>query len=310
VFTSTRNRAHTLHRPFESLQAQTFRDFEWLIIDNGSTDGTPELVARYQAEADFPIRYLWQEDAGKHGSINRAVPIAEGELFLILDSDDACVPTALERFKYHWDQIPADRRDRFTGVTALCLDESGELVGTRFPFDPTDSDSREIRYRYAVKGEKWGFHRTDVLREHLFPETPGYVGLIPSSTVWSEISRSYRTRYVNEGLHIYWQDQAGALSRPASRLADAYGGMIETEAILNHDLSFFSDDPVEFIIKTIKYIRSSLHSGRGPIGQWRALTTAKGRILWLAILPTGVLVYLLERLGFADQVRAIRLRLT
>src|SRR6478752_7327190 len=129
VFTSTRNRAHTLDRPFRSLQAQTFRDFEWLIIDNGSTDGTPELVARYQAEADFPIRYLWQEDAGKHGSVNRAAPIAEGAFFLILDSDDGCVPVALERFKYHWDQIPADRRARFTGVTAHCLDESGEVVG-------------------------------------------------------------------------------------------------------------------------------------------------------------------------------------
>src|SRR6476660_9681351 len=87
VFTSTRNRAHTLDRPFQSLKAQTFRDFEWLIIDNGSTDGTPELVARYQAEADFSIRYLWQEDAGKHGSVNRAAPIAEGAFFLILDSD-------------------------------------------------------------------------------------------------------------------------------------------------------------------------------------------------------------------------------
>src|SRR4051794_24520469 len=103
VFTSTRNRAHTLERPFHSLKAQTFRDFEWLIIDNGSTDGTRELVERFQSEADFPIRYLWQEDAGKHGSLNRGIELAEGELFLILDSDDGCVPEALERFKYNWE---------------------------------------------------------------------------------------------------------------------------------------------------------------------------------------------------------------
>ena len=73
-------------------------------MDNGSTDGTPELVERYKSEADFPIRYFWQEDAGKHGSMNRAVDLAEGEFFLTLDSDDGCVPTSLERFKTHWER--------------------------------------------------------------------------------------------------------------------------------------------------------------------------------------------------------------
>ena len=134
-------------------------DFEWLIVDNGSSDGTAELIERFKSEADFPIRYFWQEDQGKQGSMNRAVQLADGKLFLTLDSDDGCVPDALERFKYHWDSIPESIRDGFTGVTALCFDEHGELVGTRFPDDPTDSDSREIRYRYKVEGEKWGFHR-------------------------------------------------------------------------------------------------------------------------------------------------------
>jgi len=309
VFTSTRNRAHTLERPFQSLLAQTFRDFEWLIIDNGSTDGTCELVERFQAEADFPIRYHWQVDAGKQGSMNRAVQIADGELFVTLDSDDGCVPTALERFKHHWDSIPEDERGGFTGVTVLCYDELGRLVGTPFPHDPTDSDSREIRYHYKVKGEKWGFHRTDVLREHMFPEIPGYSGLIPFSFIWSEIARTYKTRYVNEPLHIYWQDQVVSLSRPTSRMDDAYGGMLETEAILNHDMVFFAEDPKEFVIKAIKYVRSSSHSGRGLRAQWTALSDPRGRVLWLAVLPMGWLAYRLERLGMAVWVHRVRLLL-
>lgn len=309
VFTSTRDRAHTLDRPFRSLMAQTFRDFEWLIIDNGSTDGTAELVKRYQVEADFQIRYYWQEDAGKHGSMNRAVALARGDLFVTLDSDDACVPTALERFKYHWDTIPVEISDDFTGVTVLCNDQYGRLVGTPFPRDPTDSDSREIRYRYKVQGEKWGFHRTEVLRQHTFPETPGYSGLIPFSTIWGEIARSHKTRYVNETLHIYWQDQEVSLSRPISRVDDAYGGMIETLAILNHDMVFFADAPKEFVIKAIKYVRSAFHSGRGPRAQWRALSDWRGRALWVATLPAGWFVYELERFGLADHVRRVRLLL-
>jgi glycosyltransferase involved in cell wall biosynthesis len=307
IFTSTRNRAHTLHRPFEALKAQTFRDFEWLVIDNGSTDGTTELIERYAAEADFPIRYYWQEDAGKQGSMNRAVKIARGALFVTLDSDDGIVPTALERLVANWESIPAGSRDRFTGVTALCLDEHGALVGTRFPFDPTDSDSREIRYRYKVRGEKWGFQRTDVLRKHLLPDIPGYRGLIPFSTIWSEIARSYKTRYVNEGLHVYWQDQEVRLSRPTAWSDDALGSMIEAGSIVRHDVAFFRDDPIAFVIMAIKYSRSAFHSGVGIREQWVEMDNLPARMLWVATLPAGWLVHWLERFGLASVVHRIRL---
>ena len=66
VFTPTYNRAHTLHRVYGSLKVQTFRDFEWLIVDDGSTDDTEALVKQWQAEANFPIRYIWQKNSGKH----------------------------------------------------------------------------------------------------------------------------------------------------------------------------------------------------------------------------------------------------
>ena len=307
VFTSTRNRAHTLHRPFESLKAQTFRDFEWLVIDNGSTDGTTELIEGYAAQADFPIRYHRQEDAGKQGSMNRAVMMAEGALFVTLDSDDGIIPTALERLWANWQSIQVSARDRFVGVTALCLDEHGALVGTRFPFDPTDSDSREIRYRYKVKGEKWGFQRTDILREHLLPVVPGYRGLIPFSTIWSEIARAYKTRYVNEGLHIYWQDQEVRLSRPTAWSDDALGSMIEAGSIVRNDVRFFREDPVAFVIMAIKYSRSAFHSSVGIWAQWVEMDNAPARALWAATLPAGWLVHWMERLGLASAVRRIRL---
>lgn len=170
VFTPTFNRAHTLHRAYESLKAQTFRDFEWLIVDDGSNDNTKALVEKWQMEASFPIRYIFQENQGKHVAFNHGVELAEGELFLTFDSDDACVPVALERFKYHWDNIPLNEQNNFSAVTALCKDQKGTLVGDKFPLDITDSDSLEIRYKYKVKGEKWGFHRTDILKQFPFPD--------------------------------------------------------------------------------------------------------------------------------------------
>ena len=68
VFTPTYNRAHTLHRVYDSLCAQTLRDFEWLVIDDGSTDGTADLIANWAKSADFPIRYFKQEHSGRHGA--------------------------------------------------------------------------------------------------------------------------------------------------------------------------------------------------------------------------------------------------
>ena len=299
VFTGTRNRAHTLPRVYDSLCRQTIRDFEWLIVDNESTDGTRELVEGWQKAADFPIRYLWHQNRGKHGSQNRAIGEARGELFVTLDSDDPCAPTALERFRYHWQSIPADQRARFSGVTSHTLDGNGRINGTLFPFDPTDSDSLEIRYRYRVVGEKWGFQRTDVMREFPLPEIPGYTGLMPSSITWGAIARHYRMRFVNEALKTWSSDQAGSLSRPGDRIADAPGAMIEAQETINHDLRWLPRAPLRFYLKAAKFTRSALHVGVGLTGQAERLTSWPTRLLWLSALPVGFGLYVAERLRVA-----------
>ena len=86
VFTPTYNRAHLLPRLYESLVKQTYRDFEWIIVDDGSSDNTAEVINEW--DADFPIRFFRKENGGKHTSINLGVEKADGELFFIADSDD------------------------------------------------------------------------------------------------------------------------------------------------------------------------------------------------------------------------------
>jgi glycosyltransferase involved in cell wall biosynthesis len=208
VFTPTFNRAHSLPLVYKSLKNQTFRDFEWLIVDDGSTDNTKELVEQWEKEADFPICYFYQENQGKHIAFNWGVKLARGELFLPLDSDDQCVPEALERFWFHWNNIPEHLRDVFSGVTCLCRDENGNIVGDKFPKDVMDSDELEIAHKYKVRLEKWGFHRTDVLKEFPFPEPP-QVGLIPESIVWNAIALHYKKRFINEALRTAFAGPGG-----------------------------------------------------------------------------------------------------
>lgn len=304
VYTGTRNRAHTLHRPYDSLRSQTYRDFEWLIVDNDSNDGTTELVATWQAEADFPIRYIKHENRGHHGSSNRGVQEARGELFLTLDSDDGCVPDALERLKARWDEIPAEERGRFSAITALCVDENGKATGPPFPTDPTDSNPTELRYRFHVVGEKWGFQRVDVMRAHPYPTIPGYTGMMSGHLVWGEIGRTYLTRYINEYLGIIFLDQPDALTKGAPRdlARDAIGETLEARAVIDLHLRYFRYDPIGYYLKAAKYSRSAIWAGQSLREQGAALTHLASRLLWVAAIPVGFAVYVGERTGLTRLV--------
>src|SRR5579859_6080469 len=116
VLTPTYNRAHMLGSVYQSLCAQTLPDFEWIIIDDGSTDRTRDMVVTWKPF--FPIRYFWKPNGGKHTAINKGVAEARGEFVLFFDSDDTCVPQTLERFDYHWRQIPDPAG--FASLSCLC----------------------------------------------------------------------------------------------------------------------------------------------------------------------------------------------
>ena len=109
-----------------------------------------------------------------------------------------------------------------------------------------------------MKGEKWGFHRTDVMREFPLPEIEGYTGLVPSSVAWNAIARKYKTRYVNETLKTWSQDQPTSLSRPANELVFVPGELIATRDMLNHNLRWLRYDPWTFYIYSVFYTRNAL----------------------------------------------------
>lgn len=307
VFTATYNRASTLPRVYESLRCQSFRDFEWLIVDDGSTDDTASLVAKWQEQSDFLIRYLPTEHEGMSAARNLGVQQAKGTFFLMLDSDDACVPNALERFKYHWDSIPLAQRASFSAVTALCVDQYGNLVGDEYPDSPTDSNTIESRYRLRVKGEKWGFHRTDVLRRFPFPV--GDELYLPESLVWHAISREYKTRYVNERLRIYWCNEANRsdqVSRHQPFAVGAPGTVLFLTQTLNHDIGWFRVAPGQFVWEAMQYCRFSFHAGRSCIAQVRALENALAWLLWGVTVPMGYVVYRMDRHGISKQLKRFR----
>ncbi|MBE2284914.1 MAG: glycosyltransferase family 2 protein [Prosthecobacter sp.] len=286
VYTPTFNRAHTLHRVFDSLQAQSCRDFEWLVIDDGSTDGTAALMARYQQEATFPLRYLQEPHRGAHHAHNLSLRESRGELWVKLDSDDGCVPQTLERLKNHWESIPLELRDQFSGVTGLCLDQNGTLVGSRFPSDPLDCSAAELEYVHKVRGEKWGCLRLDVLRRFPYPE--GVSGnFIPESFIWCQVSKIFKTRHFNEALRIYWMDAPSLVHGRSDPRTNAAGHRLMFKTVLDLESGWFFSAPLRLLRAAVQYSRFAWLSGRGLARQFFELNSLGGRLLWLMALPGG-----------------------
>lgn len=295
VFTATHNRAHTLDRVYKSLREQTFRSFEWVIVDDGSTDGTLSLVQSWCAEADFEIKYIRQSKGGKHVAFNRGVTAASGRFFLSIDSDDSCVPDALERLHLIWMSIPDDRRPFFTGVSVLCKDQTGKVIGSRFPNEVLDSDSLEIRYRYKVKGDKWGFHRIEVIRHFPFPEVAA-VNFVPEGIVWSRIARKYKTRFANEVLQICSRGVDQLTRRDVRQPAADTALALWHKEILNTELDYFRYHPASFLRSAVHYSRFSLNAGVTMREQLRGLGSALATALYACAAPLGAALHLYDML--------------
>ena len=295
VFTPTYNRAHTLPRLYESLKHQTFCDFEWLIVDDGSTDNTRDLVTTWQkcTSRKFPIRYFWQENAHKKAAFDRGVNEANGELFYNFDSDDEMLPRALELLDRHWQDIPEAERLTFTGVTGLCINENGDIIGTRFPMDVLDSDSQEIFYRYKLKGEKSGFHRTDVLRQFRFPLN--VKGLVPENIVWSAIATSFKTRFVNDPLRVYHYEPISILRSAGGAEQNSDGMSLLDREILCNELRWFCYNPLWFLKTAANYSRFHLHLSKTQPGKRWPLKGIAPRLLVAMMWPIGTLLFWLDR---------------
>lgn len=200
IFTPTYNRGYTLHRLYQSLIAQTEQDFEWLIIDDGSEDHTRTLIEDFQKENKILIRYYWQENGGKQRAINKAVKLAEGELFFIVDSDDYLIPEALEKVHVEWLEI------QHKGNAGLCFRRleasTGRVLGERFPFEKFDTDSLELTYNYKGNLDKAEVFCTALLKNFPFPEIEGE-NFVPEALVWFRIAAAgFKLRVIDQGIYV------------------------------------------------------------------------------------------------------------
>lgn len=200
VFTPAYNRAYIIENLYRSLQRQAFTDFEWLVVDDGSSDNTQELFEKWvQEDNPFPIRYVRQKNGGKCRAINRGLALAEGELFFTIDSDDYMTDDALEKV-VHWEAgLPKDQN--FCGIIANRGYSSTYTPNTLFEGEYLDGDAFNIYNN--IDGERALIFYTEIHKKYLYPEYDGE-NFMTEAVTWNRMAHDgYRVRYYNDIIWIY-----------------------------------------------------------------------------------------------------------
>lgn len=202
LFTPAYNRKPYLLPLYDSIKQQAYRRFEWIIVDDGSTDGTGEEVAGFIVEGVIPVRYHFQENAGKHVAINKGVELANGELFFIVDSDDTLTPDALSIVAEQWNAVLArPDADRFAGVCGLRVHQDGRVIGGDVDYDVLDVSAIDYRFKLGYKGDRAEVVRTSIIAKFRYPSFRGE-RFCADALVWNRIALNYVMRFFNKGIYV------------------------------------------------------------------------------------------------------------
>jgi len=285
IFTPTYNRGYIIENLYKSLNNQTNKNFEWLIIDDGSTDNTESIFKNILLnEHPYSIRYIKKKNGGKHTAANLALDLAEGEIFFVVDSDDILTDNAVERIFYYYNQIKDDAT--FCGVCGLKGFFNGKVIGTSVKYDVLDTTMIDYRFYKKIGGDKADVFRTNLLKQHKFPENDGEKWA-PLSIVWNRFGSNLKVRYFNEIIYLaeYLEDgislNRNKIRRNSPKNTKQY----------YKELSCYNIPFKEVIKASINYWRFGLYAKDSIFKSIKDLGIMKSTI---SILP-GYILYQMDR---------------
>lgn len=199
IFTPTYNRGYILNKCYESLCNQTNNNFEWLIVDDGSTDNTEEIVTDWIKENKIKIRYIKQENSGKHVAHNRGVLECMTSIFVCVDSDDYLIDNAIDNIYKNWNRIKLN--SKLAGIIALRGNRLREPISTRMPNNVTESSILDLYNIHKFKGDTMLVFKSKILKKYLFPVFEGEK-FVTEAVIYDQISSKYSMMLLDEVLYI------------------------------------------------------------------------------------------------------------
>lgn len=267
VLTPTFNRGGGLQSLWDSLQKQTVKDFEWLVVDDGSTDGTKNLITQLQEKSDFPIRYIYKNNGGKHTALNVGIQTICSELIFIVDSDDCVTDDAVESIlKIH---KKYRSQNNICGYAFLRAFPDGKINGKKFDVDEKIGSYIDVR----VNGDDTGADKAEVFKTHClkefpFPEYPNEK-FLGEDLVWVRMARKYEMVHINKAIYVgnYLEDGL-TNNRRKHNIASPIGCMHRAEEFMESDLKtrYRIKGGLQYIVygrfagvKVVDLIRKSRH---------------------------------------------------
>lgn len=289
VITPTFNRANSLPIAFEGLQKQTFKDFFWLILDDGSTDNTAEVVENFRKTSPFTIVYKKDRNRHKFLTVLDGIKSVETPYFIVLDSDDTYPEDALEILINEAEKI--NNQDDYIGVMGLSADEKGNIVGHKYPGNGFDGSIFDMRYKYKVRGDKNGILITKTYHREIegidFSQYEGK-GYIPQSVIFNKYdAKGIKTRFINKIVRYYLKDNNDAASVSNTRWSgkNLYGLSEGHLSFLNEYGNRLFLYPMALLRNLIGYQTYAFKSGRRLSGIVFAINNPIIKVLGILGLP-------------------------
>lgn len=279
IFTPTYNRAYTLHKCYESLKRQTCKDFIWLIIDDGSSDNTKDLVKEWIEENKISIQYIYQDNKGMHGAHNTAYENITTELNTCIDSDDYMPDDAVEKIISFWNK---NKREDIAGLMGLDTYEDGKVIGDKFPENLKESKYWDVYNKHKIKGDKKLVYRSDLTRKYPYPVFEGekYVGL---GYKYAKLDEGYKLLLMNEKLCVveYMEDGSSKNMLRQYKMNPKGFSFIRIEDMKNPNA-----DLVHKFKSCIHYVSSSFISKNKSF-----IKESPCKLLTIFAIPIGFILY-------------------
>jgi len=283
VFTPTYNRAKLLPRLYESLKKQTNKHFEWLIVDDGSIDGTENLISNYINENAISIRYYKQENSGKHIAINKGLDKANGKYFFIVDSDDYLTNDSIKKIFEWFENV----EDKTAGVVGRKCYSDLNKIGTPFPNYTFISNHIRKIYVDNIKGDLAEVYKTEIMRQYKFPffQNQKYCA---EGLMWNRIAKEHDSFFFDECIYIA-EYQVDGLSSSSARLrheSPTYANLYYSEFLEYKKLSL-----------KIK-LRTYINLWRFSFNKFSLVKKNCRKITFLSLLtlPLGLLIFMKDKI--------------
>lgn len=281
ILTPAYNRANTLTRLYNSLERQKNKNFEWLVVDDGSTDGTRQLVDKIKKTASIKIRYIYKNNGGKHTAVNEGIMNIYTPLTFIVDSDDYLTEDAVEAIDEKW--VVYKDNSNIGSYWFLQSNSKGAIIGDKFPSDEFVSNYTEVMINSGIKGDKRSVYLTAVRKENPFPVFEGEK-FIGEGIIHKQIGDTYNSVFINKVIYK-GEYLEGGLSESGKtlRIKNPLGGMAISKAFLTKNVG------MKYRLKKL-----TLYQTYGLFAKIKIqyiVKTSGNLFLAVALLPVSLFIY-------------------